>query len=112
MLIFGIAKGITPPEYRDQMAIWVLILAIGLSDWVQFARVVRGATLVEKKGIRPGGAADRALALRDHAHAHPAQRAGPVLVIATISPGAGHHRRGNAASSAWARRRRSRRWAR
>jgi peptide/nickel transport system permease protein len=42
MLIFGIAKGITPPEYRDQMAIWVLILAIGLSDWVQFARVVRG----------------------------------------------------------------------
>jgi peptide/nickel transport system permease protein len=48
MLIFGIAKGITPPEYRDQMAIWVLILAIGLSDWVQFARVVRGATLVEK----------------------------------------------------------------
>jgi peptide/nickel transport system permease protein len=48
MLIFGIAKGITPPEYRDQMAIWVLILAIGLSDWVQFARVVRGATLVEQ----------------------------------------------------------------
>jgi len=30
ILIFGIAKGITPPEYRDQMAIWVLILAIGL----------------------------------------------------------------------------------
>jgi peptide/nickel transport system permease protein len=48
MLIFGIAKGITPPAYRDQMAIWVLIVAIGLSDWVQFARVVRGATLVEK----------------------------------------------------------------
>lgn len=48
MLFFGIAKGITPPEYRDQVAIWVLILAIGLSDWVQFARVVRGATLVEK----------------------------------------------------------------
>ncbi|MEL7172750.1 MAG: ABC transporter permease, partial [Pseudomonadota bacterium] len=48
MLIFGIAKGITPVEMRDQMAIWVLIIAIGLSDWVQFARVVRGATLVEK----------------------------------------------------------------
>lgn len=48
MLIFGVAKGFTPVEYRDQMAIWVLILAIGLSDWVQFARVVRGATLVEK----------------------------------------------------------------
>ena len=64
MLIFGVAKGITPVEYRDQMAIWVLILAIGLSDWVQFARVVRGATLVERNkeyvqaakliGRRPG----------------------------------------------------------
>jgi peptide/nickel transport system permease protein len=48
MLIFGVAKGFTPVEYRDQMAIWVLIIAIGLSDWVQFARVVRGATLVER----------------------------------------------------------------
>ena len=48
MLIFGIAKGITPIEMRNQMAIWVLILSIGLSDWVQFARVVRGAAMVEK----------------------------------------------------------------
>ena len=48
MLIFGVAKGFTPPEYRDEMAIWVLIIAIALSDWVQFARVVRGAALVEK----------------------------------------------------------------
>lgn len=86
MLIFGIAKGITPVEYRDQMAIWVLILAIGLSDWVQFARVVRGAALVEKGreyvqaaqliGRRPG-----AIMLR---HILP-NVLSPVLVIATIS---------------------------
>lgn len=49
LLIFGIAKGIIAPQYRDEMAIWVLILAIGLSDWVPFARVVRGATMVEKR---------------------------------------------------------------
>lgn len=49
MLIFGIAKGITPPDMRNQVAIWVLILSIGLSDWVQFARVVRGAAMVERK---------------------------------------------------------------
>lgn len=49
MLIFGIAKGITPPDMRNQMAIWVLILSIGLSDWVQFARVVRGAAMVERQ---------------------------------------------------------------
>ena len=48
MLIFGVAKGFTPVEARDQLAVWVLILSIGLSDWVQFARVVRGAAMVEK----------------------------------------------------------------
>jgi peptide/nickel transport system permease protein len=68
MLIFGIAKGITPPEHRDAMAIWVLILAIGLSDWVQFARVVRGATMFS-------------IMLR---HILP-NVLNPVLVIATIS---------------------------
>lgn len=86
MLIFGIAKGITPPEYRDQMAIWVLILAIGLSDWVQFARVVRGATLVEMnkeyvQAARLIGRAPLAIMLR---HILP-NVLNPVLVIATIS---------------------------
>ena len=86
MLIFGIAKGITPVEYRDQMAIWVLILAIGLSDWVQFARVVRGATLVEKnkeyvQAARLIGRGSFAIMLR---HILP-NVLSPVLVIATIS---------------------------
>jgi peptide/nickel transport system permease protein len=86
MLIFGIAKGITPPEYRDQMAIWVLILAIGLSDWVQFARVVRGATLVEKskeyvQAARLIGRSPFAIMAR---HILP-NVLSPVLVIATIS---------------------------
>jgi len=47
LLIFGIARGLTPPELRDQMAVWVLILSIGLSEWVQFARTVRGSAMVE-----------------------------------------------------------------
>lgn len=86
LLIFGIAKGITPPSYRDEVAIWVLILAIGLSDWVQFARVVRGATLVERNkeyvqaarliGRKPIGIMVK--------HILP-NTLGPVLVIATIS---------------------------
>ena len=86
MLIFGIAKGFTPVEYRDQMAIWVLILAIGLSDWVQFARVVRGATLVEKS--KDYVAAARLIGRRPWAimikHILP-NVLSPVLVIATIS---------------------------
>ncbi len=86
MLIFGIAKGITPVEYRDQMAIWVLILAIGLSDWVQFARVVRGSTLVEKSkdyvaAAQMIGRPPLAIMLR---HILP-NVLSPVLVIATIS---------------------------
>ncbi|MEM6760445.1 MAG: ABC transporter permease [Pseudomonadota bacterium] len=86
MLIFGIAKGITPVEYRDQMAIWVLILAIGLSDWVQFARVVRGSAMVEKSkdyvaAAQMIGRPALAIMLR---HVLPNVMS-PVLVIATIS---------------------------
>jgi peptide/nickel transport system permease protein len=86
MLIFGVAKGVTPVEYRDQMAIWVLILAIGLSDWVQFARVVRGATLVEKSkdyvaAARLIGRSPLTIMIR---HILP-NVLSPVLVIATIS---------------------------
>ena len=86
MLIFGVAKGFTPVHLRDQMAIWVLILAIGLSDWVQFARVVRGATLVEKNkeyvhAAQLIGRRKAAIMMR---HILP-NVLGPVLVIATIS---------------------------
>lgn len=86
MLIFGVAKGFTPVEYRDQLAIWVLILAIGLSDWVQFARVVRGATLVERnkeyvQAARLMGRSAMPILFR---HILP-NVLSPVLVIATIS---------------------------
>ncbi len=86
MLIFGIAKGVIPIDMRDQMAIWVLILAIGLSDWVQFARVVRGATLVERRreyveAARMLGRPAPVIMVR---HILP-NVLSPVLVIATIS---------------------------
>ncbi len=86
MLIFGIAKGFTPPEYRNEMAIYVLIIAIALSDWVQFARVVRGAALVEKnkeyvQAARLIGRGSIPIMFR---HILP-NVLSPVLVIATIS---------------------------
>ncbi len=85
LLIFGIARGVIPPAYREEMAIWVLIVAIGLSDWVQFARVVRGAALVEKskeyvQAARLVGAHPARIVL---SHILP-NVMGPVLVIATI----------------------------
>lgn len=86
MLIFGIAKGVTPVDMREEMAIWVLILAIGLSDWVQFARVVRGATLVEKNKeyVQAARLIGRHPALIMIRHILP-NVLGPVMVIATIS---------------------------
>lgn len=85
LLIFGVARGVIPPAYREEMAIWVLIVAIGLSDWVQFARVVRGAALVEKskeyvQAARVIGAHPARIVLT---HILP-NVMGPVLVIATI----------------------------
>ena len=86
MLIFGVLRGIIPPDLRDEIAIFVLIAAIGLSEWVPFARTVRATTLVEKEkeyvqaarliGLRRGQIMWR--------HILP-NVIGPVLVIATIT---------------------------
>jgi peptide/nickel transport system permease protein len=48
LLIDGIARSVISKELHDEMAIYVLIFAIGISEWPQFARVSRAATLVEK----------------------------------------------------------------
>lgn len=47
ILINGIARQLVPIEIRDEVSIYVVIFAIGLTDWPQFARVTRGAALVE-----------------------------------------------------------------
>jgi len=86
LLIFGVARGLIPPSQQENTAIWVLILAIGLSFWAQFARTVRGATMVERQkdyvaAARIMGVPSLVILLR---HILP-NVAGPVLVIATIS---------------------------
>ena len=86
LLIFGIARGLLPEGYRDEMAVFVIIVAIGLSDWVQYARTVRGAVLVEKHkdyvaAAQLIGRSGPAILVR---HILPNLLA-PVLVIATIS---------------------------
>lgn len=85
LLIFGVARGFIPPSMREEVAIWVLIVSIGLSDWVQYARVVRGAAMVEKskeyvQAARVIGVHPARIVLR---HILP-NVMGPVLVIATI----------------------------
>ncbi len=48
LLVDGIAGGLMPPEQQDRLAIPVLIVAIGLSLWVNFARTARASTFVER----------------------------------------------------------------
>ena len=49
LLIDGIARASLSQQMHDELAEPVLILAITLSGWVQYARTVRGQTLVEKQ---------------------------------------------------------------
>jgi peptide/nickel transport system permease protein len=48
LLVHGILRSLLPVASRETLAIYVLIIAIGLADWVPFARTVRGQTLGER----------------------------------------------------------------
>jgi peptide/nickel transport system permease protein len=86
LMVDGVARILAGAHREEGGEFWVLVLAIGLSYWVQYARTVRGSTLVERNkeyvqaarliGIRP-----LAIMFR---HILP-NVLGPVLVIATIN---------------------------
>ena len=79
------ARSLLPRELHDEVALYVLVFAIGISGWVQYARTVRGQTRVEKgkeyvQAARVIGIRQWTILLR---HILP-NVTGPVLVIATI----------------------------
>ena len=85
LLVDGVARVVMPTDRLDEIAVPVLILSIGISGWVQYARTVRGSTLVEKskeyvQAARVIGRHPLAIMLR---HVLP-NVLGPVLVIGTI----------------------------
>jgi peptide/nickel transport system permease protein len=85
LLVDGVARGVLPRDTHDELAIYVLIFSIGISGWVQYARTVRGSTMVEKnkeyvQAARVIGRPTIIIMLR---HVLP-NVMGPVLVIATI----------------------------
>ena len=86
LLIDGIARGITGPQAYNDVVFPVLVISIGLSFWVQYARTVRGSVLVEAN--KEYVLAARLIGLRSIAilfrHILP-NVLGPVLVIATIN---------------------------
>jgi peptide/nickel transport system permease protein len=80
-----VARVALPGDRHDEIAIPVLVLAIGFAGWVQYARTVRGSTLVERnkeyvQAARVIGRRPLSILL---AHVLP-NVMGPVLVIATI----------------------------
>jgi peptide/nickel transport system permease protein len=86
LLIDGVARVALPRELHDALAVYVLVVAIGLSKWVDYARTVRGSTLVERnkeyvQAARVIGRHPLAIMVR---HVLP-NAMGPVLVIATIN---------------------------
>lgn len=85
LLIDGVLRGILPKDQANELAILVLVLSIGLSGWVQYARTVRGSTLIERgkeyvQAAKVIGIPSWKIMLR---HVLP-NVLGPVLVIATI----------------------------
>jgi peptide/nickel transport system permease protein len=84
LLIDGVGRALFPNAH-ESLAFGVLILAISLTGWVQYARTVRGSTMVERRkeyvqaarviGVTPWRIMTR--------HVLP-NVTGPVLVLATI----------------------------
>lgn len=85
LMVDGIARILLPVDLRDEMAVYVLILAIGISDWPRYARVTRGSAMVERNkeyvsAARVIGVHPLLIMVR---HVLP-NVLGPVLVLATI----------------------------
>jgi peptide/nickel transport system permease protein len=81
-----VARAAVPKEVHEVIAFPVLVGAIALANWPQYARTVRGSTLVEKnkeyvQAARLIGVSPLAIMLR---HVLP-NAIGPVLVLATVN---------------------------
>ncbi|MDP2416274.1 MAG: ABC transporter permease [Hydrogenophaga sp.] len=84
LLIAGVGRALFPNAHEG-LAFGVLILSITLTGWVQYARTVRGSTLVERnkeyvQAARVTGVAPLRI-MRSHVLPNVM---GPVLVLATI----------------------------
>ena len=86
LLVNGVAKSVFGNRLDAMSTLAVLVVAIGLSFWVQYARTVRGSVMVEKN--RDYVAAAQLIGLPAPVimlrHVLP-NTMGPILVIATIN---------------------------
>lgn len=88
LLVDGVVRAVIPRGQQEALEIYVIIFAIGISRWPQFARTVRGSTMVERgrdyvMAARVIGLSSPRILLR---HILP-NVLGPVLVIGTLNLG-------------------------
>ena len=88
LLVDGLARAALPRESHDQLAVYVLVLAIAASGWVRYARTVRGSTLVErnKEYVQAARVIGRHPLAIMFTHVLP-NALGPVLVLVTLHIG-------------------------
>ena len=85
VLIDGVTRAAFGNGFHERFVVWIMIFAVALSGWVQYARTIRGATMVEAGrdyvlAARLIGRPTRAILLR---HILP-NVAGSAFVLATI----------------------------
>ena len=88
ILVSAVFRELLPPSLRENFSAAILVLSIALTGWVQYARIVRASTMVERRkeyvlaariiGVRPGRIMRR--------HILP-NTLTPVLVSATLNLG-------------------------
>ena len=84
LLIDGVGRALFPNAH-DTLAFAVLIIAISLTGWVQYARTVRGSTMVERnKEYVQAARVIGVTSLRIMRHHVLPNVMGPVMVLATI----------------------------
>lgn len=86
LVVDGVAKAALGSQMDTTAAIWLIVVSIGLSFWVQYARTVRSSVMVEKNKdyVQAGrliGLSSPVILVR---HVLP-NVLGPVFVIATIN---------------------------
>ncbi len=88
LLVDGVLRAVLPHEFHERAELYVLVFSIGIALWPQFARTVRGSTLVERS--REYVMAARVIGLSPArimaSHILP-NVLGPVLVLATLNLG-------------------------
>jgi peptide/nickel transport system permease protein len=88
LLVDGVITAVLPRTMREGLQIYVIVFAIGISIWPNFARTVRGSTLVERNkdyvmAARIIGVPSWRIML---SHVLP-NVTGPVMVIGTLNLG-------------------------